>query len=96
MGLVETHSFSGSKVFQHLESSLSKTSIAKALLERLKAFFLVLFGTIAAIQYANAICEVKNVSHCSSEVKSTCAKCAHRSLELPMLTNISFVSSRTI
>ncbi len=94
--LWETRSFSGSKVLQHLESSLSKTSIAKAPLERLKAFFLVLFGTIVAVQYANAICEVKNVSHCSFEVKSTIAKCAHKSSELPMLANIFFLFLRTV
>jgi len=44
-------SFSGSKFLQHLESSLSMISLAKAPLENLKALFLVLLGTIVAVRY---------------------------------------------
>ena len=60
--LRKIRSFAGSKVLQSLETALGNSSLAGASDEKLKALFLVLFGTIVAVGYSKRRGYLDNVS----------------------------------
>jgi hypothetical protein len=59
--LCQVRSFTGNKVLEDLEKALNNTALAKASLTKLKALFIILFGTIIAVGYSSQGIHLSNV-----------------------------------
>ena len=53
--LESIRSFAGTSVLRHLERVLSNIALAEASLKKMKALFLILFGTIIAVEYSRPV-----------------------------------------